>query len=255
LSTSGRAERERKHFDDLAERQPEAWWGHLAPAGRWRSQQRAKHILTHAQIESRQRVLEVGCAAGFFTSNYIGRILPDVRVVAVDISPGMIRRAKGKPEFRNYPNLSFEVGDIGRLPYDDDDFDAVIGSSILHHLDLPRCLPELHRVLKPGGRFVFAEPNALNPLVLWEMRRKTADEVAQASEDEAPINRFRLARQLRAYGFSVDRIKPFDFLHPKTPRCLLRIVSGLGRVLDALPLIREIAGSVLIVARKPSVGS
>jgi SAM-dependent methyltransferase len=51
------------------------------------------------------------------------------------------------------------------LPFPDRTFDAVLGKQILHHLDLRVAVPEIARVLRPGGRAVFLEPLIHNPLL------------------------------------------------------------------------------------------
>lgn len=249
---SDRARREREHFDKLAGRQREAWWGHLGPAGRARSRRRAALVAAHAALRPGDRVLEIGCGGGFFTSQLADALPSGVRVTSVDISPELIERARSRPELAGRANLSLEVGNVESLACADSAFDAVVGSSILHHLDLDRALPELFRVLKPGGRFVFAEPNALNPLVAMERRFRIGWRADQVSQDESAINRFTMARRLAGAGFAVDRITPFDFMHPLTPRFLHAIVSQAGRVCETVPILREIAGSALIAARKPA---
>ena len=57
----------------------------------------------------------------------------------------------------------FHLGDAHQLPFPDARFDVVFGGSILHHLDFPRALDEIYRVLRPGGRIVFREPLNINP--------------------------------------------------------------------------------------------
>ena len=134
------------------------------------------------------------------------------------------------------------------MPYPDRHFDAVYGSSVLHHLDLGAALREAFRVLKPGGRIVFAEPNLLNPQVVFMFNYGPAKERFGVSEDEMAFTRFRAARLLAAAGFSSIDVAPFDFLHPSTPPRWLDRVSSLGRTLERLPLVREIAGSLLLRA-------
>lgn len=50
------------------------------------------------------------------------------------------------------------VDNAERLAYEADQFDAIYGSSVLHHLDIEKAAKEVKRVLKPGGRAVFREP-------------------------------------------------------------------------------------------------
>ena len=60
------------------------------------------------------------------------------------------------------------VGD--RLPFADERFDAVVAAWVVEHLGDPaRAVREVHRVLRPGGRFVFLTPNALHPAT-WPIR-------------------------------------------------------------------------------------
>jgi SAM-dependent methyltransferase len=248
---SDRARREREHFDELAGRQGEAWWGHLGPAAAARSRRRAALVAAHAALRPGRSVLEIGCGGGYFTSRLVAALPDGVEVTSIDISPELVERARSRPELAGRPHLRIEVANVEQLPFADASFDAVAGSSILHHLDLGRALPELYRVLRPGGRFAFAEPNALNPIVALERRFRIGWRVDQVSDDESAVNRFAMARRLAEAGFTVDRITPFDFLHPLTPRFLQAIVSHAGRVVETIPVLREIAGSALIAAHRP----
>jgi ubiquinone/menaquinone biosynthesis C-methylase UbiE len=117
--------------------------------------------------------LELGCGTGFFTLNLkLAGVIDECHVT--DLSPGMVEVAQ-----RNARNLGFEVegrvADAERLPYDDDTFDIVIGHAVLHHIpDLGRSFAEILRVLKPGGRFVFAgEPTRHGDVVARRLSRFT----------------------------------------------------------------------------------
>jgi ubiquinone/menaquinone biosynthesis C-methylase UbiE len=61
--------------------------------------------------------------------------------------------------------VEFTRADPYALSYADDSFDVVVGQAILTHLDLDRALPEIRRVLKPGGRGVFVETLGHNPIL------------------------------------------------------------------------------------------
>ena len=106
-------------------------------------------------------------------------------------------------------------------------------------------------LLKPGGRAVFAEPNLLNPQVMAMFNVGALKEKFAVSPDERAFTRFKAARTLRRIGFTEVSVRPFDFLHPSVPPSWVDAAARFGRGLERVPLVREIAGSLLICADKP----
>jgi 2-polyprenyl-3-methyl-5-hydroxy-6-metoxy-1,4-benzoquinol methylase len=170
-------------------------------------------------------------------------------ILAVDISPELLDKAR----LRKLP-----AGQVTFLErrFEDCDvvgpFDAVIGSSILHHLDVDVAIRHIRRLLKPGGRLSFAEPNMLNPQVYLERRFSHLPMFSYTSPDETAFVRWDLARRLREAEFEAISITPFDWLHPSTPKPLIGIVQGSGRAVEHIPLLREFAGSLHIQAGVPA---
>jgi SAM-dependent methyltransferase len=107
------------------------------------------------------RALELGCGTGFFLLNLLQAGVA-TRGSVTDLSPGMVAVA-----LRNAEGLGLDVdgrvADAERIPYDDATFDLVVGHAVLHHVpDVEQALREVLRVLRPGGRFVFAgEPTRI----------------------------------------------------------------------------------------------
>ncbi len=119
------------------------------------------------------RALELGSGTGFFLLNLTQAGVLDEGHVT-DLSPRMVEVA-----VRNAEALGFEVegrvADAESIPYDDDTFDLVVGHAVLHHIpDLDQAMSEVLRVLRPGGRFVFAgEPTEKGDWVARRLSRLT----------------------------------------------------------------------------------
>lgn len=107
------------------------------------------------------RALELGCGTGFFLLNLIQAGVAR-RGSVTDLSPGMVKVATRNGQALGL-DIDGRVADAEGIPYDDDAFDLVVGHAVLHHIpDVELSLREVVRVLKPGGRFVFAgEPTTV----------------------------------------------------------------------------------------------
>jgi 2-polyprenyl-3-methyl-5-hydroxy-6-metoxy-1,4-benzoquinol methylase len=228
--------------EKIAAGESEAIWGWGTPAGKLRAERRARLIAEGGGLAPGMRVLEIGCGTGNFTEKFAAH---GAEILACDLSPHLLEKA-GRRDYGTCP-VSFicspfeECGTEGG-------FDAVIGSSILHHLDMDQALPKIRDLLKPGGRIAFAEPNMLNPQIFIE--RHFRQFFSHISENETAFVASKLKRTLEEAGFSNVRITPFDWLHPSTPEPLIPLVSGIGRLLEATPGLREFSGSLIIVAER-----
>jgi ubiquinone/menaquinone biosynthesis C-methylase UbiE len=109
------------------------------------------------------RALEIGCGTGYFSLNLMQVGLID-HLTCTDISYGMVDALNANAERLG---LSERVratrAEAELLPFPDASFDLVVGHAVLHHLpDLDRAFSEFRRVLRPGGRVVFAgEPSRI----------------------------------------------------------------------------------------------
>jgi SAM-dependent methyltransferase len=217
-------------------------WNWESPAGKLRWARRVKMLSSH--LRPGITVLELGCGTGYFTQE-LARSGADI--VAIDVSPELLEIARSNC---SAPNVQYQIQNASALSYSDAVFDSVVGSSVLHHLEIEGALHEIHRVLKPGGTIYFTEPNMLNPQIAIQknvpwIKRKLGD-----SPDETAFFRWPLRRLLEQTGYRDVRIDPFDFLHPKTPVPLIDRVNALGRFLENVPVISEFAGSLYIRAVK-----
>jgi SAM-dependent methyltransferase len=239
---TNRITKEIQHGRFLAKQGAGEIWNWESPAGRQRWKRRVQMLSGH--LRPGMAILEIGCGTGFFTRELIRR---GADIVAIDVSPDLLEIAKAK---YSAPNVRYEIQNACALTYADAMFDSVVGSSILHHLEIEEALREIFRVLKPGGTIYFTEPNMLNPQIAMQknipwIKRKLGD-----SPDETAFFRWPLRRLLEQTGYRDVRIAPFDFLHPKTPVPLIDRLNALGRFLENVPVISEFAGSLYIRAVK-----
>ena len=107
--------------------------------------------------------LEIGAGTGYFSLNLMRAGL--IReLTCTDISPGMLDALRANAQRLGLADaVSTVQSDAEALPFGDDSFDVVLGHAVLHHLpDLERAFAEFRRVLRPGGRIIFAgEPSVV----------------------------------------------------------------------------------------------
>jgi ubiquinone/menaquinone biosynthesis C-methylase UbiE len=239
-----RIKNELEHGKKLLAAGAEAIWNWDSPAGRVRANRRAAILAREMNINNTSHVLEIGCGTGLFSGKI--KQLTNANIIATDISQELLNVAKLK-----YPNITFQIDDAMKLSFKDKKFDAVYGSSVLHHLDFEKSLNEMFRVLKPGGKIVFAEPNMINPQIFIQKNIPFIKKWIGDSPDETAIVRWKFKKLLLNKGFTNVHIKPYDFLHPIVPAFFVTTVNTIGQVFEKIPLLKEIAGSVIIVAQKP----
>lgn len=218
----------------------EAAWGWSGKIGSLRWNRRVEMLCR--DLKPGSRVLEVGCGTGLLTEEIARR---GVKVYSLDISQELLKNARersGNREIVFFCSSAYELGFAAAS------FDRVVGMSVLHHLEIDRAFKEFYRVLKKGGRIIFSEPNMLNPHIFAE--RHFLRERFHNSPDETAFVRFGLKRKMKEHGFRDIVIEPFDFLYPRLPASMADKADGILRVLEKIPVISEIAGSLYIKAKK-----
>jgi ubiquinone/menaquinone biosynthesis C-methylase UbiE len=108
-------------------------------------------LVAQAELGAGLRVLEIGCGTGNVTTR-VKRAEPGVDVVGTDPDPLALARAERKT--RGMTGIRFERAYAQALPFADCEFDRVLSSMMLHHLDddvKAGAAAEIHRVVRPGG--------------------------------------------------------------------------------------------------------
>jgi demethylmenaquinone methyltransferase / 2-methoxy-6-polyprenyl-1,4-benzoquinol methylase len=176
-----------------------------------------------ANLAAGERALDVGAGTGDLALA-LARAGPNGRVVAVDLAPAMLARARKRADVP----LQVLVGSAEALPFPDAVFAcAVAGFAVRNFGDLARGLAEMRRVLRPGGHAVVLElalpPNplmrAVNLFYLHRLAPLIARALGSSSEAylylprsiEAFVDPDRLVTLLREAGFATVRYERLTF--------------------------------------------
>ena len=163
--------------------------------------------------------------------------------VGIDISEVSVNNARESGEQAGFGDKAFflqrDCEDTG-LP--DNTFDACLCSGMLHHLDLNRAFPELHRIMAPGGRILAMEALAYNPLIRWYRERTPELRTVWEAKHILSLREVNLAKK----WFRVENIRyflmaaPLATLLPEgTPRSLgIQLGHAIDAVATRVPLLQ-----------------
>ena len=177
-------------------------------------------------IEPGMRVLDVAAGTGNASLPAAER---GADVTASDLTPELLEAGRARVA-DNALMIDWVEADAEKLPFEDESFDVVLGHAVLHHIpDLPRAFAEMRRVLRPGGRVLFAgEPS--------ERGDRLASIPKRAGLRAAPVWR-RLVRARAAAPHEAgpddgESLEPFVDVHAFVPEDLraAAVAGGLADV-------------------------
>ena len=194
-------------------------------------------------------ILDYGCGIGHSLAK-VTEFKPK-SITGIDISEVSIQKAKDSIK-DTISNVKLLVDNCEKTKFENNTFDIVYGTGILHHLNINSCLLEIQRILKPGGKLLFIEPLGTNPLInLYRKlspKSRSADEHPLVEEDFDLIkNKFGRIK-LKYYGFLTLVFFPFYLTSKKS--VIFNFLQNFDQILFKINFFKKLAWSVLIVAEK-----
>jgi ubiquinone/menaquinone biosynthesis C-methylase UbiE len=110
-------------------------------------------VLRNLGLSEGSSVIDVGCGTGAALSDVLSVIGPNGQVVGIDPTEAFIDQARRRASGFDAPNARYELGDIRKIPYADETFDACFCDKILIHVGPAKAaLSEMMRVTRQRGR-------------------------------------------------------------------------------------------------------
>jgi len=203
---------------------------------------------------SNKRVLDYGCGTGGISLLLLKN---NATVAGIDISGESISKTRNIAILDGVDkNASFFIMDAENLAFDNDSFDIIVCTGILHHLDIQKAFAELARVLKPNGQIVCGEPLAHNPII--QLYRRMTPHLRTKWEVEHILTKssIRLAgryfSRVETRFFHLSTLAAVPFRNLPGFSLTLSFLEAVDEVILKLPLLKWQAWQIVLILSQPN---
>lgn len=189
-------------------------------------------------------IIEFGCGTGLYTKEFYRM---NHKLIATDISREMIEVA------RQYcPEVTYRQIDTRQMKLPSESYDVAVSAFLLQHVDCSKVLPEMCRILRKGGYLGAFVPNLINPWHLCRAKVQLYRHITREISQSVDYARWEWGKLLEGYGLKLICAKPIEFTSPYLPQSVLSVCTKVSEVLEALPIVKELAGTIMVVAQRKS---
>ena len=217
---------------------------------------RKSHVFVDRWLRQRccgKRALDYCCGNG---ENAIFMAKNGAESTGIDISDVSIENCKKNAIREGVSNsTSFLVMDAENMKFEDNHFDVVVCSGVLHHLDIGKAFRELARIVTPSGEIICIEPLRYNPLI--QLYRRMTPHLRTQWEMEHILTMRDLEGAKKYFGktesnfFHLFTLLAVPFRNSYVFNSLLGIFEGIDSALLRLPFLKLMAWQVVFILSRP----
>jgi demethylmenaquinone methyltransferase/2-methoxy-6-polyprenyl-1,4-benzoquinol methylase len=132
-------------YEQAVDQELETFWG-------WSYQDFIDQLIKQVNLQDDHRLLDIATGTAVIPRKLAARFSSTGQLFGLDITEAMLRRGQEQIAELDVPAaVHLTCGDAMALPFPADSFDIVVTGLASHHMDIPRMMGEIKRILKPGG--------------------------------------------------------------------------------------------------------
>ena len=199
------------------------------------NEERIRRLVASARLKGNERVLDIATGPGYIAEAFARAAR---EVIGVDLTAAMLAIAEERTKERGISNVSFRIGDVQKLPFEDEQFDVVVCRLALHHMQNPgQVVHEMARVCRIGGTVLVEDIYSSE-----HAERAKYQDRWEKLRDPSHVRALPLSEHLlllRDAGLETDAVKTFDDLCPEVERWLATTKALPERAEEVRRLLEE----------------
>jgi ubiquinone/menaquinone biosynthesis C-methylase UbiE len=196
--------------------------------------------------------LDLGCGLG---EQSLTAAKAGLKVNAIDISPESVEETRSLLTRNGFSDFDAQVMDAEHLTFEDNKFDLIVCSGVLHHMDVTTVFPELARVLKPGGRIIALEALGYNPIIQAYRRLTPKLRTAWEADHIITFKHLNIAKKsfgkIRTKNYFLLSILAAPFYKQGFFKPLLKALLAIDDIILRIPLFKHMSWQLMIVMSEP----
>jgi len=186
-------------------------------------------------------VLEMGVGSGIH-AKYLLTKFPQLDYTGLDISEGMLKEARKK--LSGFKKVKLVVDDGHKTKFKNKSFTNIFMSGSLHHFERPKqAFKEVYRLLKPGGKAVFMEPNC------YFIKNFLSAVTNPIEKNVLLMRKSNFSKWAKQAGFKNIKIEYFIYTLP-FPKFAFKFYDWLDKILNKIPLIKKFSIMIYFYGEK-----